>query len=92
MLWLIIGLVAGIGVLALVQWLRSRNMMVKWYEWLIGALGLLLVLASVQHYAGSLSERYPTAAWMGALAFGIPALILLAVAWQLVIRRQRSAS
>ena len=92
MLWLIIGLVIGGGLLWLVPWLRNRNIVVKWYEWLMGAVGALLLLAAVQHYIGSLSERYPTAGWMGMLSFGLPALILLAVAWQLVLRRQRAAS
>jgi hypothetical protein len=92
MLWLIIGLVVGIGILALVLWLRNRDITVRWYEWLVGALGALLLLASVQHLIGSLSERYPTAGMFGLAVFGIPALILLAVVWQLVSRRQRASS
>lgn len=90
-MWFIIGLIAGGAVLGLVLWLRGRDISVTWYEWLIGAAGLLLVLLAVQHFAGSLVEMYPTAGWMGALILGIPAIILLAVVWQLIARRQRSA-
>ena len=89
-MWFIIGIVAGVAVLALVLWLRSRNLAVKWYEWLIGALGLVLLLYTIQNVVGLLTEIEPTATWMFALVIGLPALILLAVAWQLVARRQRA--
>ena len=77
----------------LVFWLRSKSIKVAWYEWLIGAIGLLLILGAIQHYiAASTDEVAPTAAWMGALVLVIPAFVLLAVAWQLAWRRKRSTS
>lgn len=85
-----IGLLVGAAILALVFWLRSRNIHVKWYEWLIGAVGFLLLIIAVQHYVGSMAEYVSQSAWMGLLAFGIPALILFAVAGQLIARRQRA--
>jgi hypothetical protein len=75
----------------LVLWLRGKDITVKWYEWLIGAIGLLLLLFTIQNFAGSLVELESTAANMFLLVTGLPALILLAVAWQLVARRQRAA-
>ena len=90
-MWLIIGLVLGAALLALVLWLRGKNISMKWYEWLIGAIGFLLLLFTIANFAGSFAEREPTAAWIFALILGLPSLILLAVAWQLVARRQRSA-
>ena len=89
-MWLIIGLIAGAAVLGLVLWMRGRDISVKWYEWLIGAIGLLLLLFTIQNYAGSLAELESTAANMFLLVSGLPAIILLAVAWQLVARRQRA--
>ena len=90
-MWLIIGLVAGTGLLALVLWLRGRNIKVIWYEWLIGAVGLLLLLFTIQNFAGAFAEFEPTVAYMFLLVTGLPSLILLAVVWQLVARRQRVA-
>lgn len=90
LLWLIIGLVAGAALLALILWLRNRNIKVTWYEWLIGAIGLLLLLFTIQNFAGSFAEFEPTAAWMFLPVTGLPALILLAVAWQLAWRRHRA--
>ncbi len=89
-MWLIIGLIAGAAVLGLVLWMRGRDISVKWYDWLIGAIGLLLLLFTIQNFAGSLAELESTAANMFLLVSGLPAIILLAVAWQLVARRQRA--
>lgn len=85
----IIALLLGVGLTALVLWIRSRGIAVRWYEWLIGAVGLLLVIAAVQHYFGSLAERYDTAGMLGLLVFGVPALILLVAAWMLIARHNR---
>jgi hypothetical protein len=90
-MWLIIGLIAGAAVLGLVLWMRGRDVSVKWYEWLIGAIGLLLLLFTIQNFAGSLAELESTAANMFLLVTGLPALILLAVSWQLIVRHQRAA-
>ena len=90
-MWFIIALVIGAGLLALVLWLRSRKIVVKWYEWLIGALGLLLLLFMIQNIAGSIAEMEITAAWQFLWLIGLPAIILLALAWWLPWRRHRRA-
>lgn len=90
-MWFIIGIVLGVALLGLVLWLRSRDIKVSWYEWLIGVIGLLLLLFTIQNFVGSFIELEPTAAWMFWLVTGLPALILLAVAWQLAWRRHRAA-
>jgi len=51
----------------------------------------MLMLLTIQNYAGSLAELESTAANMFLLVSGLPTIILLAVAWQLVARRQRAA-
>ena len=89
-MWFIVALVVGAGITVLIYWLRSRDIKVSWYEWLIGAVGLLLLLFTIQSFAASLAEDESTAATMYLLATGLPALILLAVAWQFVWRRQRA--
>ena len=90
-MWLIVGLIVGAALLGLVMWLRGRDISVSWYEWLIGAIGLLLLMFTVQNYFGSQIELEPAAASMFLLVTGLPALILLVVAWQLIARRQRAA-
>jgi len=89
-MWLIIGLVAGAAILGLVQWMRSKNISLTWYEWLIGIVGLALLLFTIQNFFGSFAELEPTAAWMFLLVTGLPSLIFLAVSWQLIARRQKA--
>ncbi len=88
MIW--IGIVIGGAAIAVVMWLRNKGITVRWYEYLMGALAVVLVMAAANHYIGSLNEFEPTAAWIGALIFGLTGLILGAVAWQLISRRQRA--
>jgi len=90
-MWLVIGLIVGALILGLAMWLRSRSMSMTWYEWLIGIIGLALLLFTVQNYFGSQAELEPKAATMFLLVTGLPALILLAVTWQLVIRHRKTA-
>ena len=89
-MWTIIGLLVGAGLVWLVLRLRDRNIAVKWYEWLIGAVGLLLLTVTIQNFTGSFAEHQPSSAWMYLLMMGVPAIILLVVDWQLIARRQRA--
>ncbi len=92
LLWFVIGGVSAAGLLALVLWLRKRNISVRWYEWLIGAIGLFLLFYTIQNFVGSFAEMELTAALMMLVVFGLPSLILLALAWQLPSRRHRQVS
>jgi hypothetical protein len=90
-MWLVIGIIVG----ALLIWMGiSLNMAHKgltWYEWLIGLIGVALLLFTIQNYFGSQAELEPKAANMFLLVTGLPALIFLAVAWQLWARRKKTA-
>ena len=90
MLSILIAGLLGAGVLGMVLWMRSKDIKAAWYEWLIGILGLLMLLFVVQNFFASYVEGEPSAAVMFLPVLGLPALILLAVAWQLVARRQRA--
>ncbi|MDV2988976.1 MAG: dehalogenase [Dehalogenimonas sp.] len=88
--WIIFAFIFGAALVWFIVWLRNKQLSLKWYEWLVGGLGILLLIGSVQHYLGSLREDYATPGAIGALIFGLPALILLALAWQLVVRRTKT--
>jgi len=85
------GLLVG-GLVWLVLWIRSANISVKWYEWLIGAIGLLIGIVAVENFFAAIAEFESAASWMYLLVLGLPALILLAVSVQLVLRRNRASS
>ncbi len=84
------GLIIGAVITALVLWLRGRDIVVKWYDWLIGVIGLVLLVFGIWHYFGSLAENFAFAGMMGLLIFGVIGLVLMAVSWQLIARRQRA--
>ena len=90
MLWLIIGLIVGAAVLALALWSNNRGVSIKWYDWVIGLVGLLLLIFTIQNFFGSNAEFEPTAANLFLLVTGLPALILLVIAWQLIARRAKA--
>jgi drug/metabolite transporter (DMT)-like permease len=86
--WFIMGLILGAGITVLAQWVLARQLGVKWYEWVIGALSLLLILLIIQNFIASQAENEPTAAWMGLLFMGVPAVILGILAIRLPWQRQ----
>ncbi|ACZ62534.1 MULTISPECIES: hypothetical protein [Dehalococcoides] len=86
-MWFFIGIIIGALVLGLIWWLRRKNFNLTWYEWVIGILGLLLLVFTLQNFMGSFEEVESKAAYMFLLVTGLPALILLALSWQLAARR-----
>lgn len=92
-MWLgfFIGIILGVALLALVMWLRSKAINVTWYEWLIGAIGLALLVFTIQNVFGSFDENEQTAGQMFLLMPGLPAIVLIYLSWQLnQLRRRRS--
>ncbi|AGG05751.1 Tetrachloroethene reductive dehalogenase TceA membrane-bound subunit [Dehalococcoides mccartyi] len=90
-MWFIIGLIVGALILGVIWILKRNNSSLSWYEWLIGLVGLALLLFTIQNFFGSFAELESKAASMFLLVTGLPALILLALSWQLASRRTRKA-
>lgn len=91
-MWFIIGIIVGAAVLGLVWALGRRNIYLNWYEWLVGIIGLGLLLFTIQNFFGSYSELEVQAAYMFLPVTGLPSLIFLGVAWQLAAKRAQKAS
>ena len=79
-MWFVAALILGGLVGALALWMRSKDMKMAWYTWLIGIVGLFLLLFTIQNYVGSVNEFEDSAATMFLVVMGIPAVVLLAVA------------
>jgi len=91
MLWLIVGLILGGAILGIIYWTRSKNLSFTWYEWLMGIVGLLLLLFTIQNFFAGFAEWESTAAWMFLLITGLPSVILLAITWRLSSRRVKAS-
>lgn len=90
-MWFIIGLIIGALILGLVWSMKRNNFQLTWYEWLIGIIGMALILFTIQNFFGSLDELESKAASIFLLVIGLPGLILLAISWQLAARRIKKA-
>ena len=53
-IWFSVALALGIGLTFLFIWIRNNNISMKWYDWIIGIFGLLFLLLSIQHLAGTI--------------------------------------
>ena len=87
-MWFIIGIAVG----ALLLWVISAgNLSLKWYEWLIGAVGLALLLFTILITTTSYAEDEPKAGQLFMLILGLPSLVLLGLTWFLPSRRKTAA-
>ena len=86
MWWFFYGLIMGAGIMSTVNWVQTGNKHVDWYVWIIGALALLLISLTIQHFFASRKEMEYKAAWMGVLMMGMPGIILAGITlWLLIV-------
>jgi hypothetical protein len=90
-MWLVIALIIGFAAAALIFGMRSKGINLSWYEWLIGLVGLALVLFAAQNFIEVRDEFNPSAANKFLLFIGLPGVILMVLAWQLFVRRKKVA-
>jgi uncharacterized membrane protein len=88
--WFPIGIVLTAAVVGLIFWLRQRKIELKWWEWLIGFVGLLMLLLTIQTLIGAVREQEAVAVWKFAMVLGLPTLILLLIPSLQIWRRSRS--
>ena len=85
MLWLIVGIVIGAAVIYLAN---NRQLRLSPLDWVLFAVGIVFLLLAIANYTGSMQEREPLAAGVLLASFGLPALILFAIAGVRVWRRR----
>ena len=62
----------------------------RWYEWILVVLGFLLAIFTLGWVGSSMLEGEPRAGSMGLVFFGVPGLLILAVARRIIMGRKRS--
>lgn len=82
-----IGVIFTALVAALVFFVIKKGISVRWYEWLIAIIGLLLLVYTIQNFMAAFGEEEPAAAWLFWLFIGLPSLIIIAIPVSLVFRR-----
>lgn len=89
MTWLIIGILIG----ALFVFLaNNRQIKLGWLDWALVAAGIVFFVLAIANYTGSMEELEPRAAGFLLASFGIPGLILVAIAGVRVWRNQTQST
>lgn len=88
--WLVVGIIIGFCCNWLMNYARKNNLAVKWYDRLLVVIGLIMLVLGIQNLRGSLAEYEPKAGIFSIVMFGVPAVILIGVAFYLVYSRSNS--
>ena len=77
----LIGVLLGVLLLALILVLRYYKIDIRWYEWLIGGVGVLVFLFGWQNYIATRAEHWnPETSVTFFLVFGLPGILLMLLA------------
>ena len=81
-------LVAALALFA--AYVFNKKIAVKWWEWVLLGLGVLLFVFGLQNLFGGLAEGEAKAAWLLFATFGIVGLILIVVPIILIQKHKAS--
>ncbi|MCL2474596.1 MAG: dehalogenase [Chloroflexi bacterium] len=87
-----VGLLFAIVLAVLITLIIVNKISVRWWEWVLFAIGAILLLFTVQNFLSSFSENEPIVAWRFLLVLGLPALIFLIIPVLLAVRRNSTAA
>ncbi len=80
MLWFVIGLLLGVLLLLLVGCVRQKRIRIAWYQWVLGVIGVAILLLMLQNILGFRQELESAAQTFTIVSMGIPGVLVLAVA------------
>ncbi|BAZ97967.1 MAG: dehalogenase [Dehalococcoides mccartyi] len=83
LIWAVIGFVLGIGATLLYQSIRNQRISVRWYEMLIGAIGLVMFFFGLQNFLTGFAEFASHASLIFLLIVCLPGLLLFGLAFRL---------
>ncbi|MFW5709417.1 MAG: hypothetical protein ACOCX5_04265 [Chloroflexota bacterium] len=89
LLWLIAGFLLGAGALYMY---RHPDVKVAWFDWAMLALAVVFFSLAIINYNGSMDELEPRAASFLLVSFGLPGLILAAIAGVRIWRNSQTAT
>jgi len=88
-MWFWIALIVGAGIIWMAWQFNKKNIQIRWYEWVLGVLGILLILLTIRDVMDAQAEQVTKAPGMMLLVTGLPALVILALTWQLIVRHPK---
>ena len=88
MLWTLFTIILVAALTLLVVYILNKKIEVKWWEWVIFGVGVLLFVFALQNTFGAAAEGETKAGFMFLWTLGIPAVVLIGVPCILVQRRR----
>ena len=79
-MWFLIGFVLATIIFILVLFIHQRKIVVRWYEWFIGIVGIGILLFAIQNLKGALDANWVNTSWTFLWVFGIPSVVFLVLA------------
>lgn len=92
LLWSIISFSLGAGFVYLLTVIKSKNWKINWYEWVLGLLGVAILVITIQNFYASFTEQRESAAWFFLVFPGLFSVVFLVAAFQLAWRRNKAVS
>lgn len=80
-MWFLIGILAGLLLFFAYMRMQRASFSVRWYEWLIAALGVVLIVWGFQNIIAATGDSGSSSApWTFFLVIALPGIILLLIA------------
>ena len=88
--WFISGAIIFGSLVWLFFWTHNHKISIPWYGWIIGGLGIIVLFFAVQNFWSGLTEFENRAAWLFLLLFGLPGILLIALAARLTLNKNKA--
>ena len=89
--YILVGFLMGGGAVLIWNTLKSINLKMVWYEWILVVLSFLFFMFMSQTFIASFQEHEPRAAWLTLVFMGIPILIMGVVLFRSLSQRHSKA-
>lgn len=85
--YVLVGFIMGGGAVIIRNLLRSAQLKLVWYEWILMIISYALFLFMAQTFIASFQEFEPKAAWFSVIFIGIPILLIAVVLFRSLKKR-----
>ena len=85
--YILVGFIMGGGAVIIWNNLKSINLKLVWYEWILMLLSYFTFMLMCQTFIASFQEFEPKAAWFSLIFMGIPILLMSVVLFRSLKKR-----
>lgn len=85
--YVLVGFLMGGGAVMIWNILKSINLKMVWYEWILTIVSFFTFMMMSQTFIASFQEHEPKAAWLTLVFMGIPILLMAVVLYRSINKR-----